>query len=170
MAVGNGRASNTLLRSYSEDRAVERVGAPLADDIDLRGRESVVGRIGSALNLEFLDRVLRQDHRRGNQGRVSVDQAVESVVIAFGAAAVDADRVAFALAHRALFTADGDGARTHQEQLHEVAPVQRKLFHLLLADQLRQRGAVGIQITACAVTSMVSVTAPGFKARSTRTF
>ena len=102
-------------------------------------------RVGSARNLELLDGVLRKDHSRRNQSRVRVDQAIQRVVVAFRAAAVHADGIAFSLAHRALLTADRDGAGAHQEQLHEVAPVQRKLFNLLLADQVGELSAVSVE-------------------------
>ncbi len=49
------------------------------------------------------------------------------------------------MAHGALLAAHGDRAGADQQQLHEVAPVQRKLFHLLLAHLLRQRRAVRVQ-------------------------
>ena len=113
------------------------VGATLAYDVDLAGGEAVFSRVGSALHLEFLNRILRQDHGRRNQRRVGVDQPVEGVVVAFRPSAIHADGVAFALAHCALLAAHCDGAGAHQKQLHEVASVQRKLFHLLLAYQLR---------------------------------
>ncbi len=124
---------------------MELVPAALADNVDLAGTVAVLGRVRTALHLEFLNRVLRQNHRRSNQSRIGVDQSVQRVVVAFGPATVDTHGVAFALAHGALLAAHRDRAGADQQQLHEVAPVQRKLFHLLLAHLLRQRRAVRVQ-------------------------
>lgn len=112
---------------------MQSVGAAFADDVNLARREAVLSRIVAALDFEFLDRVLRQNNGRSHKGRIGVDQSVERVAVAFGSSAVHADRIAFALTHRALLAAYCHCAGADQEQLHEIAPVQRKLFHLLLA-------------------------------------
>ena len=151
MAVGKGLASNASLRSNQNTEPCRLVRAALADDVDLGGAESLVSGVGSARDLELLDGILRQNDGWRYQGRIGVDQAVEGVVVALGPAAVHADGISFALAHRALLTANRDGASTDQEQLHEIAPIQGKIFHLLLADQVGKLGVSVSSATACAV-------------------
>ena len=64
---------------------------------------------------------------------VGIYQPVQGVVVSLGAAAIDAHGIAFTLAHRALLAAHGNRACADQQQLHKVAPVQRKVSHLLPA-------------------------------------
>ena len=51
----------------------------------------------------------------------------------------------FSLPHLALFAGGLHGACANEQQVQEVAPVQRQLLHLFLADELRDRGAIGVQ-------------------------
>ena len=51
---------------------VQVIAAALAYDVDLVRAEAILRGIRFALDFEFLDRVLRQNHRRGVQGRVRV--------------------------------------------------------------------------------------------------
>ena len=75
-----------------EGSAVELVGAALTHDVDLVGAKAVLRGIVSTLYFEFLDRVLRQNHRRRVQGRIHVAYR-PSVVVRFRPAAVDADGI-----------------------------------------------------------------------------
>ena len=124
---------------------MERVCSALADDVDLACAEPILGGVDAALYLEFPDRILGKNHRRGHHRLVRIYQAVQGVVVSFGAAAVDADGIAFTLAHRALLATHGNRTGADQQQLHKVAPVQRKVSYLLPAHFLRQGGCVRVQ-------------------------
>jgi hypothetical protein len=56
-----------------------------------------------------------------------------------------ADGVADALPHPALLARGLDGAGAEEEQLQEVAPIERELGHLLLGDRLADRRAAGVE-------------------------
>ena len=128
-----------------EQCAVQLVAAALADHVDLARGESILGRIDAALDLELLDCILRKNHGWCFHGLVGVDQTVQREVVALRTATVDADGVAFALTHGTLFAADRDRAGAQKQQLNKVAAIQREFFYLLLAYQLRQRRAIGVQ-------------------------
>src|SRR6185503_20904831 len=108
-----------------EHGSMQVVRSAFADDVDLCRAESLIRGIRSARNLEFLDSILRQNHRGSNKGGIGIHKSVERVVIPLRTPAVHADRIALALPHRALFTAYRHGTGTDQEQLHEIAAVQR---------------------------------------------
>ncbi len=97
-----------------ERSAVQLVAATLAHDVDLIGTESVFGRVGFTLHLEFLDSVLRQNDRRGIQGSVGVHQSVQGVIVRGGTATIDADSVSFTLPHLPLFAGGLHGASTNE--------------------------------------------------------
>ena len=124
---------------------MQRIGAAAADDVDLACAEPVLRRIRTAFDFELLNRILGEDHGRRHQRLIGVNQPVQRVVVPFRPATVDAHRVALALPHGALLAAHGDGAGADQQQLHKIAPVERQVFHLVLAHQLRQRRCVRIQ-------------------------
>ena len=81
---------------------MQLVRTTLRDDVHLVGAEAVFCRVSLALNFEFLDSILRQNHRRGVESSISVDQPVKSVVVRSWPATIDADRIAFPLTHLSL--------------------------------------------------------------------
>ena len=117
-----------------EAGAVERVGAGLADDVDLVGAEAVLRRVGRRLLLEFLDGVDREDCGRGAERRVGVGGAVEHVVVRGRPRAHDADGVAHALPHPRLLAGGFHRPGTEEQQLQKVPAVQRQLGDLLLGN------------------------------------
>lgn len=128
-----------------EDGPMQLIRAALADDVDLVGAETVLRRVGRALHLEFLNRILRQNHGRRAQRRIGIRQAVEGVVVRLRTAAIDADRIAFALPHLTLFAQGLHRTRAYKKKIGEIAAIQRQIRHLLLTHNLRYRGGVRIQ-------------------------
>ena len=115
---------------------MQLVRAVLGDYVHLVGTEAVFCRVGLALDSEFLDSILRQNYGGSIQRRVRVDQAIQCVVIRGGPPAVDADCIAFPLAHLTLFPVRLNRAGANEKQTYEVAPVERQIIDLPLADQL----------------------------------
>ena len=125
---------------------MQGVRAAFAYDVDLIGAEAVLRRIRRCLLFELLDRVLRDDNRRSIQRYVGIDDTVQSVVEAGGPGAVDAVRTSLVLAHGGLFPIMRiNRAGAEQEKRGEVSAVQRQLFNLALANQLRDGGSFGIE-------------------------
>ena len=133
-----------LVADESERRSVERVRAGLADQVDLVGAEPVLRRVRRRLFLELLDGVDGQDGGRRAERGVDVRRAVDHEVVRRRPRAHDADRVADPLAHVALFAVGLDRAGAEEQQLEEVAAVQRQLRDLLLGDDLADGGGVGV--------------------------
>ena len=126
-------------------RAVERVRAGLADDVDLVGAEPVLRRIRRRLLLEFLDGVDRQDGGRRAERRIGVRRAIEHVVVRGRPRAHDADRVTDSLSHAGLFAGGLHGPRTEEQQLQEIAAVQRKFGDLLFGNRMPDRRARSVE-------------------------
>ena len=124
---------------------MEVVRAGLADEVDLVGAEAVLGRVGGGLFLELLDGVDRQDRGRRAERGIDVGRAVDHEVVRRRPRSHDADRVAGALAHVALLAVGLDGARAQEQQLEEVAAIQRQLGDLLFGDGLADAGAAGVE-------------------------
>ena len=77
------------------------------------------------MNSELLDGILRQNHSRSIKCCVRIDQTIESVIIRGWAATINADGVAFTLAHLTLFPIGLNRARANEQQTYEIAAVQR---------------------------------------------
>jgi hypothetical protein len=128
-----------------EQRPAQAVRPGLADDADLVRAEAVLGRVGGGLLLELLDRVHRQDRGRRTKRGIRIRRAIEQVVVRRGPRSVDADRVARALPHGALFALRLDGTVAEEQQLEEVAAVQRQLGDLPLGDDVADAGGLGVE-------------------------
>ena len=89
--------------------------------------------------LELLNSILRQDDSWGIQSRVNIDHAIQGVVVRLRARSIDADGISFSLSHLTLLADGLNGARADKQQAQEVAPVERKLIDLSLADELSHR-------------------------------
>ena len=95
-SFGNGVWRQKRRFGEIERGAVQLIGSALGDDVNLIRAETILRRISFALNLEFLNGVLRQNYCRSVQRRIGIDQSVEGVVVRGGAPAIDADRIALA--------------------------------------------------------------------------
>jgi len=113
---------------------MQLVCAALADDVDLIGAVTVLGRVVLAGDLELLDGILRQNHSRRIQGLIGIGKSVQCVVVRLRTTSIDADGIARTLAHLALLADRLDRTSSDKKQAQEVAPVQRQLIHLLLAN------------------------------------
>ena len=103
----------------AEAGAVQRVGAGLADDIDLIRAESVLRGVGRRLLLEFLNRVDGEHGCRRAERGVDVRGAVDHEIVRRRARAHDADGVADALPHRALLATGLHRTRAEKQQTLE---------------------------------------------------
>src|SRR5690348_388454 len=102
---------------------MDRVAATLTDDGNLIGAVAILCGIAVGQYFELLNRILRQNYRRRLQSRIGIDQAVEHVVIGFGAATVNADGIALPLSKCRLLAAGRNCAGSNKEKAQEVAAV-----------------------------------------------
>ena len=67
---------------------------------------------------------MRQNYSRSIECCVRIDQAIEGVVIRRWAATIDADGVAFTLAHLTLFPIGLNRARANEKETNKIAAIQ----------------------------------------------
>jgi hypothetical protein len=119
-----------------EGGPAELVGARLADEIDLVGAEPVLGRVRRRLLLELLNRIDGKNRGRRAERRVDIRGPIDHEVVRRRPRAHDADRIADALPHGSLLASGLDRSSTEEQELQEIAAVQRQLGDLPLGDRL----------------------------------